>query len=190
MPEAKKTKAVSVAEESATPASGKGKPTPKRKQAESANIRPLVSGAAPKDPAAKKAAKAALNEQRARAREGMLNGEERYLTIRDRGPQKKLAREVVDSRLTLGELLIPAMVLVLIVSAVPNMYVQAATVLVMWLLMIGIVADGLLISRKVRKLAADKFGETKIEKGLGWYAALRATQLRSMRIPKPPKRKK
>ena len=31
----------------------------------------------------------------------------------------------------------------------------------------------------------DKFGKTKVERGLKWYAAMRALQLRVMRLPKP-----
>jgi hypothetical protein len=47
------------------------------------------------------------------------------------------------------------------------------------------VVDGIFINRKVKATIAEKFGESKLESGLGWYAIVRATQLRIMRTPKP-----
>jgi hypothetical protein len=36
----------------------------------------------------------------------------------------------------------------------------------------------------VRRVGA-KFGASKVERGLRWYAAMRALQLRMIRLPKP-----
>ena len=55
---------------------GKGRPTPTRKEREAANLRPIVGQ---KTPEARKAAKARLVEERAKARTGMMTGDERYL---------------------------------------------------------------------------------------------------------------
>lgn len=169
--------------------SGKGHATPSRKQAEAQNVRPLVAGArASKDPVAKAAAREQLRAERTKAREGMLAGDDRFLGARDRGPQKRMARDYVDSRFTVGEAMIPTMVLVLLLSAFNSITIEAILVLLMWILLLGIVIDGWFISRKVNRMAAEKFGAGKVEKGLGWYAAIRATQLRWMRIPKPAKK--
>lgn len=172
--------------------SAKGKPTPKRKEAEAKNIRPLVAGKIT-DPEAKKAAKAALAAERFKARQGMAEGDERYLSARDRGPQRKLARQIVDSRFTVGELLLPVMGIVLIVGvAFPTtgsddivslgFIVNLSMIVVMWSLFIAIVIDAWLIGIKVNKQARAKFGSA--EKGLATYAGLRSTQLRWMRLPK------
>ena len=163
-------------------AGGKGKATPTRKNQEAANFKPLVGD---KSPEAKKAAKEKAAAERARVRAGMAAGDEKYLPVRDRGPQKKLARDLVDSRLTLGELMIPVMVMVLFLSGIENPSLQLGLVIAMWIVMAGIVVDGFIISRKVKAAAAEKFGEAKVEAGLGWYAVVRATQLRMMRMPKP-----
>lgn len=172
-------------DESAT-VTGKKGPTPKRKEAEAKNIRPLVAGSIAKDPAARKAARAEAAEQRAKAREGMLAGDERYLGIRDRGPQRKFVRDLVDSqKFTVGELLVPTMVLVLVLSMIDNLLVQYSLVAAMWALMAGIIFDGLRLATKVKREAAVKFGVDRVEKGLGWYAAVRASQMRPMRLPKP-----
>jgi hypothetical protein len=37
----------------------------------------------------------------------------------------------------------------------------------------------------VKRAATAKFGATKVEKGLGWYAAMRSIQMRFLRLPKP-----
>jgi hypothetical protein len=44
--------------------------------------------------------------------------------------------------------------------------------------------DGILLSRKIKKLVAEKF-PTEIVKGIGMYAWLRSTQMRRLRTPKP-----
>ena len=40
-------------------------------------------------------------------------------------------------------------------------------------------------SIRVKRSAKAKFGDDKIEKGLGWYAAMRIVQMRFLRLPKP-----
>jgi hypothetical protein len=173
-------------------ASGKGKATPSRKAAEAKNIRPLVAGKVT-DPAAKKAAKAAIADERFKARQGMAEGDERYLSSRDKGPQRKLARQIVDSRFTVGELLLPVMGVVLILGVVfpttgdpavveLGLLVNLTMILVMWSLFGAIIIDAWLLGRKATKQAIAKFGSA--EKGLALYAGLRSTQLRFMRLPK------
>ena len=161
---------------------GKGKATPSRKNQEAANFKPIVGD---KSPEAKQAAKEKAAAERKRAREGMAAGDDRYLLVRDRGPQKKMARDIVDSRLTVGELMIPVMAMVLFLSGINSPALQLGLVITMWLVLAGIVVDGIFINRKVKTTIAEKFGEAKLESGLGWYAIVRATQLRIMRTPKP-----
>jgi hypothetical protein len=161
---------------------GKGRPTPKRKAAEKAHSRGIVSD---RSKEAKRADRAKIAEERKVAREGMLRGEERYLTARDRGPQKRLARDVVDSRFTIGELVMPTLFLVILVSSVPNEAVQLATLLAMWSLFLLMAIDAWLLGRKVKKVVAARFGTDRLEGGLAWYSAMRSMQMRPMRIPKP-----
>lgn len=165
---------------------GKGRATPSRKERQAANRKPIVGN---RSPEAKKAAKAELAKARAVARAGMANGEERYLTIRDRGPQRKFARDYVDSRFNIGELMIPLMFLVLLLSGLESQELQLALIAAMWLLMLAIVLDGFLLGRKLNAKLAEKFGADRVEKGVRWYAAVRSTQLRVMRLPKPQVRR-
>lgn len=167
--------------------SGKGKPTPARKQQEMLRKKPVVGN---RSPEAKRLAKRALQAERLKAREGLANGDDRYLTSRDRGPQRKLARDIVDSRFTAGELVLPALFLVIIISSIRtedlvlDLYIQLGTLIAMWGLFVAVGVDGYVLGKKTQKIAQEKYGD-KAEKGLRWYAAMRSIQMRSMRLPKP-----
>ena len=171
-----------MAEKAKTTATGKGQATPSRKTQEAANRRPLVGE---KTKEVRKLSREQMAAERKAAREGMLRGEEKYLPIRDRGPQKKMARDVVDARFNLGEMILPAMFIFLIATTVNIYYVQLASLIVMWILFAAVVADALIIGRKVERELSAKFGYGKLERGLRWYAAMRSLQMRPMRMPKP-----
>lgn len=161
-------------------AEGKGKPTPKRKEAQQANARPLVGGI---NKEARKAQRKRLEEQRNKARIGMMQGEERYLTARDKGPQRRWVRQYVDARRSVGEYLIPAMFLVLLATFLPGAASYIAVFGIWGFLLIAVV-DAVIVGRKIRKILAQKYGAEKLESGLRWYAAMRMFQLRSLRMPK------
>jgi hypothetical protein len=161
---------------------GKGKPTPKRKVAEKAHTRTIVSD---RSKESKKFDRAKVADERRKARDGMMAGEEKYLNIRDKGPQKRLTRDVVDSRFTVGEMVMPSLFLVILVSSVPSQLVQMITLALMWTLFLVMAIDAWFISRKVKKILGARFGEERLERGLAWYAAMRSMQMRPMRIPKP-----
>lgn len=162
--------------------SGKGKPTPPRKVSEAQRKKPLVGD---RSKEARAAQRAKLREERNKAREGMMAGDEKYLTVRDRGPQRKFARDVVDSRFTAGELVLPALFVVVLLTFVESIELQVISLFAMWGLFAVVAIDAWIISRAVKKVAGAKFGQDKLEGGLGWYAAMRSIQMRAMRIPKP-----
>ncbi|MEY4741485.1 MAG: hypothetical protein RL672_235 [Actinomycetota bacterium] len=161
---------------------GKGKATPSRKSQEAAHRKPLVGD---RSADGRKAQRAAMQEDRRKAREGMMAGDDRYLTARDKGPQRRFARDLVDSRFTVGELVMPALFVVILVSAIPNKVIETITLLFMWALFIAIAIDGILIGRRVQRRLEQKFGADRVERGLRWYAAMRSIQMRAMRLPKP-----
>lgn len=160
---------------------GKGRPTPSRKQAEAANARPLVGS---KDKAVIKEQRRAQNEARERARIGMLQGEERYLMPRDRGPQRRFVRDYVDARWSIGEFLIPMMLVVLVMTFIPGT-LQMISLYVVWGFVGLAVIDAIFLGQRLQGKLAAKFGSDKVEKGFRWYAAMRAMQFRPMRAPKP-----
>ncbi|MGJ0204413.1 DUF3043 domain-containing protein [Leucobacter sp. gxy201] len=160
---------------------GKGRPTPSRKQAEAANARPIVGS---KDKSVLKEQRRAQNEARERARIGMLQGEERYLMPRDRGPQRRFVRDYVDARWSIGEFLIPMMLVVLVLTFIPGT-LQLYSLYIVWGFVGLAVLDAVLLGLRLQRKLTDKFGEGKVEKGFRWYAAMRAFQFRPMRAPKP-----
>lgn len=172
--------------ESAAPAEedvvvGKGQPTPTRKEREAARKRPLVSN---DRAAAKKANRAAMAAQRERARIGMERGEERYLPMRDRGPQKRYVRDYVDARFSVGELMIPFMVLLIVASFIPVPEATFYGFIAIWVFFGVAVLDCVVIGFILTKRLAERYGADKVEK-VRWYAAMRAMQLRRLRLPKP-----
>ncbi|MGV8857044.1 DUF3043 domain-containing protein [Rhodoglobus sp.] len=160
---------------------GKGRPTPTRKEREAANLRPLVSDDRKE---ARRQARSQLQAERERARVGMANGEEKYLPIRDRGPQKRFVRDYVDARFSVGELLVPAMFVVIILTLLPQPEVQVFGLFALWGFFIVAALDAILLGLRLRRKIAEKFGESRAEK-VRWYAAMRSLQLRIMRLPKP-----
>ncbi|MEY3586982.1 DUF3043 domain-containing protein [Aquiluna borgnonia] len=169
--------------ESQSPEPGKkGRPTPPRKLQEEARKKPLVGD---RSKEAKAAARQKVREERNKAREGMMAGDERYLTLRDRGPQRRYVRDLVDARFTAGELVLPSLFLVVLATFIDSYTVQLVTLFAMWGLFAVVAIDAWFVSRMVKKRAAKKFGSDKLEGGLGWYGAMRSIQMRSLRIPKP-----
>lgn len=175
-------KNVSSADDAAPPESrsqGKGRPTPTRAEQEAKRVRPLV--ATTKE--AKKASRAEVRERQDRARLGMQNGEERYLGPRDKGPQRRFVRDWTDAGWHLAEFLMPAMVLVIVLSLVPIPFMQFWSFVGLWGYILIAIVEMVFLGRRVKKMAAEKWGDRR-EKGLGWYAGMRSIQMRFMRMPK------
>ncbi|MDQ1583218.1 MAG: hypothetical protein QOF36_1272 [Microbacteriaceae bacterium] len=169
-------------ESSARIAAGKGQRTPTRKEREAARKRPLV----PNDrKEAARQSRAKATEARERARVGMAAGDDRYLTVRDRGPQRRFVRDYVDARYNIGEYMIPVVVLVLVLTLFPQPEVQFYGTIALWVFFIIAILDCFILGFTVRRKLAAKFGADKVEKGVRWYAGMRALQLRVIRLPKP-----
>jgi len=80
--------------------SGKGRPTPKRKDAQAQNLRPLV----PKDrEASRKAAKARMRERENAEYDAMQKGDINHMPKAERLPWRIYIRDYVDARFNLGE---------------------------------------------------------------------------------------
>jgi hypothetical protein len=162
------------------PVSAKGRATPTRREREAARKRPLVAG---KSPEARRASRAASQTQRERARVGMANGEEKYLPIRDRGPQKRYVRDYVDARFSFGELAIPV-VAVLLVTEFLAAQAQAAITVAVYGYFLLVIIDSIIMTIILGRKLGAKFGVDRVEK-YRWYAVTRAIQFRALRLPKP-----
>jgi hypothetical protein len=158
----------------------KNRPTPKRRDQEAANKRPLI---VTDRKAARGTDKAARREAMAKQRAGMMTGDDRYLPLRDKGPRRRFIRDSVDARWNIGEFMLPVMLLVLLLSFVRTDW----ALLMVFILVYGLIAvaiiDAMLMWRRTRKKVEAKYGAA--EKGDAFYAVMRAFQMRRTRMPKP-----
>lgn len=159
----------------------KGRPTPKRSQAQAAKKQPLV----PDD--RKVAAKRAREERRAQQAkvvEAYETEDQRYLPLKDRGEVRRFVRDLVDRRRNVGQYFLPVAFAVLFLAVVPNETAILVSAVGMYTMLGVLVLDCLLLARTVKSAVAERFGAAAAEeRGLRWYAVMRATQMRRMRRP-------
>ena len=160
----------------------KGRPTPKRRDAESARKVSSLAPARSKEEKARQ--KSATRAARIAQREAYLRGDENALPARDRGPIKRFIRNYVDSRRSIGEYFLPVIGIVLLVSLIPIAAAAVIGVVLMYTVLFASVIDGFLLSRKIKREIAARFPDAST-KGLAMYGWLRSTQMRRMRAPKP-----
>lgn len=159
---------------------GKGAPTPKRKAQEAARKRPLV----PNDrKEAKVRNRQAQQRERARMREALDTGEEKYLPLRDKGPQRRFVRDYVDARYNAGEYLIIAAFVFVLITFIPIPGLTFWILIAFWAMFAVVFVDGFLLYRRMKGLLIRKFGMA--QPGTAWYAVTRSAQLRRLRLPKP-----
>jgi hypothetical protein len=163
---------------------GKGRPTPKRKEAEAANKRPLV----PTDrKAAGKAGKNASKDARQREYKAMQTGDERAMPAQHRGPVRKYIRDYVDGRWNLGEFFLPVAAVFLVLQitlAKPAPGLAGLAIVVLYVYVLFAIVDGIVLWRGLRKRLRAKFGADNLGRGLTMYTLMRAFQLRPTRLPK------
>jgi hypothetical protein len=160
---------------------GKGKPTPKRSEAE----RQRRYSSAPADrKAAVRQSRTRDRTERARKTAAMRRGEEWALPAKDQGPVKALARDYVDSRRRLSEYYMYGLGVLLILLFLRSTVVQTYLPPILLLMVAIMVVEGYLIGRKLIVLAAERYpGQST--RGVRVYAAMRALQIRKLRFPKP-----
>ncbi len=158
---------------------GKGRATPKRRESQAALRRPLVADAK----GATKEQKQKLKAKRAKAREGMLRGDQAYLAARDRGPEKRFLRDAVDRRWNIGEVLIPLMLLILAASLISVSYIQYIMFAGAYGLILFGLVDAILLWRRTRTAFVKTF-DVDPPKGAASYVVLRSFQMRMSRVPR------
>lgn len=163
--------------------SGKGKPTPKRKEQEARKRRPLVQD--------RKVGKAAARERdrvkRAKEYTAMQEGDVRNMPPQHAGLPRAFARDYIDARRSIGEFLLPLALLSMgayfFAGAFPLVATFAFLILVFF--MLAWVVETIYLVRRIRTLATAKFGASALPRGYRLYAITRLSQMRSLRLPKP-----
>jgi len=161
----------------------KGRPTPKRSEAERHRRQPITGSRAPATPRTPED-KAKARSERGRKYEAMKKGESWALNPRDRGPAKALARDYIDSKRRISEYYMYILVVLLAAVFLRNKTEQQYISPLVLVLVVIIVIDAQVIRRSLRKLVGERLpGEST--RGLTMYAVMRALQIRRFRMPAP-----
>ncbi|MFE2838443.1 DUF3043 domain-containing protein [Streptomyces mirabilis] len=164
------------------PQAPKGRPTPKRSEAQTQR-----RSVAQTPTTRKEAAKRQRDERRVqmeKQRQALANGDERYLPARDKGPVRKFARDFVDSRFCVAEFFLPMAVVILVLSMVRVGSLQNIALLLWLVVIVMIVVDSIAIAIRLKKQLAARFPDVP-KKGAVAYALMRTLQMRRLRLPKP-----
>ncbi|MFE8014867.1 DUF3043 domain-containing protein [Streptomyces antibioticus] len=164
------------------PQAPKGRPTPKRSEAQSQR-----RSVANTPMTRKEAAKRQRDERRAqmdRQRQALAGGDERYLPVRDKGPVRKFARDYIDSRFNVAEFFLPMAVVILVLSMVRVGSLQTIALLLWLVVIVLIVLDSILTGFRLRKRLTERFPDDN-RRGAVAYALMRSLQMRRLRLPKP-----
>ncbi|MDI9887350.1 DUF3043 domain-containing protein [Streptomyces sp. HNM0645] len=164
------------------PEAPKGRPTPKRSEAQTQRRR---AQSAPLD------RKEAMRRQRearradlAKQREALAGGDERYLPPRDKGPVRRFVRDFVDSRFCIAEFFLPLAVVILVLSMIRIPQLQNIAML-LWLgVIVMIVIDSIGIWIRLKKQLNERFPDEP-KRGAVAYGLMRTLQIRRLRLPKP-----
>jgi hypothetical protein len=161
----------------------KGRPTPKRSEAERKRRQPITGSRAPAPPRTPEE-KAKARTDRSRRYEAMKAGESWALNPRDRGPAKALARDYIDSKRRISEFYMYILVVLLAAVFIRNKTEQTYVSPLILVLVVIIVVDAQIIRRQLGKLVRERLpGEST--RGLTWYSVMRALQIRRFRMPAP-----
>ncbi|MBA8825589.1 hypothetical protein FHX42_002955 [Saccharopolyspora lacisalsi] len=170
---------------------GKGRPTPKRREAENKRRGPVpppprTQREAMKRNRGNRANKEDRRKAAAERRERMMAGDDRYLMPRDRGPVRAYARDIVDSRRHLMGLFMPLVLIVFATTLVQNLVVQQYATLACLVLLLTMIFEGTMLGWVVNKRVRAKYPDAKDRSfALGWYSFTRAMQIRKLRVPRP-----
>lgn len=160
---------------------GKGRPTPKRSEAEKRRRGPYTPG---DRKAGGKDGRARDRAERARKYDAMKRGEQWALPPRDQGPVKALTRDYVDSRRRISEFYMYILIVLMLALFVQSTALKAYLYPVVLILAAIIITEGTIVSRRVRKIAAERYpGEST--RGITMYAIMRSLQIRRFRMPMP-----
>lgn len=152
-------------------AAKKDRPTPSRREAEAAR---------------RQRVNRTLNKKEARAETSRQNRAERVRTtaLRESTPEKALIRDYVDARFSIGEFLLPSLVIILALSFLNTVLprVTVITTIVMYLFIIAVIIDGYLMWRGFKKVLAVRLPGAPT-RGLLMYGMNRSIQIRRFRMP-------
>jgi hypothetical protein len=160
----------------------KAGPTPKRSEAEAGRRQPYQAPADRKS--AYKGSRTQTRADRTRRAQALQRGEEWALPAKDRGPVRALARDIVDSRRGISEYYLIAVIPIFVLIFFPIASVKLIADGLVLAILLVVAGEGIYVGRKVQQVAQERYpGQST--RGIKIYAAMRGTQLRRLRMPKP-----
>lgn len=151
----------------------KDHPTPTRRQAEAARRERLNP---------------TLTKKEARQRNTQLNRQNRLAAMaeRDNTPEKSLLRDHIDARRSVGEFLLPGLLVILALTFLQGVWRPATLIsmVLMYTYLIVVIIDIALMWRGYKKVHAERIPDTPL-RGLMLYGANRCIQMRRLRMPPP-----
>jgi hypothetical protein len=161
---------------------GKGRPTPKRREAEKGRRRAIT---APRDrKEAYRAMRTRQREERAKSMQALKTGDEKALPARDRGPVKKYARDLVDARRSVAEFFLPLALVILALSFTGSTSLSFIGSTLWLVLVVLIFLDSFVLARRLKR-GLRRSHPDENHKGALPYALMRSMQIRRFRLPPP-----
>jgi hypothetical protein len=151
----------------------KDRPTPSRREAEAARRQRVITTLTPKE---------------SRRQSSQQNRAQRMKAVnaREATPEKTLMRDYVDSRFSLGEFLLPSLVIILALSflstVVPS--ITAISTLLMYAFILLVLFDAWRMWRGFKQVLATRQPNAS-SRGLMMYGVNRMIQIRRFRMPAP-----
>jgi hypothetical protein len=110
----------------------------------------------------------------------------RAMTTGEAAPEKALMRDYIDARRSLGEFLLPSLVVILAASFLSKVWpaVTLLSTLAMYLFILAVVLDCYLMWRGFKKVLAQRMPRAST-RGLAMYGMNRCIQIRRFRVPPP-----
>jgi hypothetical protein len=166
------------------PQAPKGRPTPKRSEAQSQRRSLANSNSKLSRKDATRRQREARRADLARQREALAGGDERYLPVRDKGPVRRFARDYVDSRFFVAEFFLPLAVVILVLSMIQAGAMQTYVLLLWMLVILLIVINSVVLGFQLKRQLRKRFPDENL-RGTVAYALMRTLQMRRLRLPKP-----
>jgi hypothetical protein len=110
----------------------------------------------------------------------------RALTARESVPEKALLRDYIDARFSIGEFLLPSLVVILLASFLSAAFpsVTLISTALMYLFILLVMVDVAVMWRGFKRLLAKRMPNVS-PKGLLLYGMNRCIQIRRFRMPAP-----
>lgn len=118
-----------------------------------------------------------------------MTGDEAKMPLQHRGKERRLVRDLVDTRRNVAEYFFPIALIFMLVALVmpliqPDLYMVMSTgmIIVLWGGIALCVVDSLVLRRRLRARLTEEYGE--VGRGLVGYGIMRAIQIRRFRLPR------